>query len=105
MANLIRGDRHAKLLIEKEIKNMSLESLVIWIIVGAIAGLLADAVVGGVRLGLVGAILVGIVGAVIGGWLLSQLGLAIGAGIIGTIITAFIGAVILLLILRAIRRA
>ncbi len=82
---------------------MSLETLLIWIIVGAIAGLLAEAVVGGVGFGILGAIIIGIVGGLIGGWLLSNLGVVIGFGIIGSIITAFIGAVILLLILRGLR--
>ena len=84
---------------------MTLESLVIWIIVGGIAGLLADAVVRGIGVGIVGAILIGILGAVIGGWLFSALGIGVGAGILGTILVAFVGAVILLLIVRAVRRA
>src|SRR5512142_2788408 len=79
---------------------MTLESLVIWIIVGGIAGLLAEAVVRGVGVGLVGAILVGILGAVIGGWLFGLLGIAVG-GLLGEILVAFVGAVILLLIARA----
>jgi uncharacterized membrane protein YeaQ/YmgE (transglycosylase-associated protein family) len=83
---------------------MTLESLLVWIIVGGIAGLLADAVVKGIGVGLVGAILVGILGAVIGGWLFSALGVGLGAGILGSIVVAFVGAVILLLIVRAIRR-
>ena len=82
---------------------MDLTALLVWIIVGAIAGLLADAVVHGIGVGLVGAILIGIVGAIIGGWLFSVLGIGIGLGIIGDIIVAFIGAVILLLIIRALR--
>ena len=45
------------------------------------------------------------IGGLIAGWLLPQLGIAIGGGIIAAIINAFIGAVILLLILRLVRRA
>ena len=41
----------------------------------------------------------------IAGWLLPQIGIVIGGGIIAAIIDAFIGAVILLLILRLVRRA
>ena len=82
---------------------MTLTALIIWIIVGAIAGLLAEAVVGGTGYGLIGAIIVGIVGGLIGGWLFSLLGIGLGLGILGDIIVAFVGAVILLLILRAIR--
>ncbi len=82
---------------------MTLETVLIWIIIGAVAGLLADRVVRGVSLGLGGAILVGIVGAFIGGWLLGMLGLFPGPGLIGTILTAFIGAVLLLVLVRAVR--
>ncbi len=53
---------------------MSLEQIVVWIIVGGIAGFLADALVAGVRLGVLEAIVVGILGAFVGGWLFSVLG-------------------------------
>lgn len=82
---------------------MDATSLLVWIVVGAIAGLLADAVVKGIGVGLVGAILVGIIGALIGGWLFAALGVGVGLGILGDIIVAFVGAVILLLIIRAVR--
>jgi uncharacterized membrane protein YeaQ/YmgE (transglycosylase-associated protein family) len=82
---------------------MTIETVLIWIIIGAVAGLLADRVVRGVSLSLGGAILVGIVGAFLGGWLLGQLGLFPGAGILGAIVTAFIGAVLLLVLVRAVR--
>ena len=81
------------------------ESFIIWIIVGAIAGWLAGMVVKGGGFGLIGDIVVGIVGAIIAGWLLPQLGIVIGGGIIGAIINAFIGAVILLIIIRLVKRA
>jgi uncharacterized membrane protein YeaQ/YmgE (transglycosylase-associated protein family) len=83
---------------------MSIESIIIFLIVGAIAGWLAGQVVKGRGFGLVGDIIVGIIGALIAGWLLPRLGIYIGAGIIGQIIEAFIGAVILLIILRLVRR-
>lgn len=84
---------------------MSAETLLIWIIVGAVAGWLAGLVVRGFGFGLLGNILVGILGAVLGGWLFGSIGFAIGAGIINTIFTAFIGAVVLLLIVRVLKRA
>jgi uncharacterized membrane protein YeaQ/YmgE (transglycosylase-associated protein family) len=84
---------------------MGIESIIVWLIVGAIAGWLAGMVVKGGGFGLIGDIIVGIVGAVIAGWLLPQLGFALGAGIVGSIIDAFIGAVILLIILRLVKRA
>jgi uncharacterized membrane protein YeaQ/YmgE (transglycosylase-associated protein family) len=84
---------------------MDATSLLVWIVVGAIAGLLADAVVKGIGVGLVGAILVGIIGALIGGWLFAALGVGVGLGILGDILVAFVGAVVLLLIIRAVRGA
>ena len=81
------------------------ESFIIWIIVGAIAGWLAGMVIKGGGFGLIGDIVVGIVGAIIAGWLLPQIGIAIGSGIIAAIIDAFIGAVILLVIIKLVKRA
>jgi uncharacterized membrane protein YeaQ/YmgE (transglycosylase-associated protein family) len=84
---------------------MSAETLIIWIIVGAVAGWLAGLVVRGFGFGLVGNIIVGILGAILGGWLFGALNFVFLPGIINTIITAFIGAVVLLLIVRVIKRA
>ncbi len=84
---------------------MAVETILIWILVGAVAGWLAGLVVRGFGFGLVGNIIIGIIGAFLGGWLFGQFGIAIGAGIINTIFTAFIGAVVLLLIVRVIKRA
>jgi uncharacterized membrane protein YeaQ/YmgE (transglycosylase-associated protein family) len=79
--------------------------IIIWLIVGAIAGWLAGMVVKGGGFGLIGDIIVGIIGALIAGWLLPRLGIFIGGDFIGDVINAFIGAVILLIILRLIKRA
>ena len=79
--------------------------IIIWLIVGAIAGWLAGMVVKGGGFGLIGDIIVGIVGGLIAGWLLPQLGIVIGSGVVGDVINSFIGAVILLIILRLIKRA
>jgi uncharacterized membrane protein YeaQ/YmgE (transglycosylase-associated protein family) len=85
--------------------NMSLETLVIWLVIGAVAGWLAGLIVKGYGFGIVGNIVVGIVGSLIGGFLFGQLGLFHGSGYLGAIIGATIGAVILLLLIRFIRRA
>lgn len=72
-----------------------------WIIVGLIAGFLADVVVGGIGFGLIGDIIVGIVGAFIGGWLFSTLNVGSPfGGLPGQIFVAFIGAVVLLFLLK-----
>jgi uncharacterized membrane protein YeaQ/YmgE (transglycosylase-associated protein family) len=83
---------------------MALESLIILLIVGAIAGWLAGVIIRGFGFGLIGNIIVGIVGAVIAGWLFPRLGISLGAGYIGAIISAAIGAVILLFIIGLVRR-
>ena len=80
-------------------------SIIIWLIVGAIAGWLAGMVVKGGGFGLIGDIIVGIVGGLIAGWLLPRLGINIGTGFVAAVIDSFIGAVILLLILRLVKRA
>jgi uncharacterized membrane protein YeaQ/YmgE (transglycosylase-associated protein family) len=84
---------------------MTLETIVIWIIVGALAGILADAAVSRMRLSLMEAIVVGIVGAFIGGWLFDALGISVGTGLLPLILTAFVGAVIFLLLVAGLRRA
>jgi uncharacterized membrane protein YeaQ/YmgE (transglycosylase-associated protein family) len=84
---------------------MPVETLVIWLLVGAVAGWLAGMIVKGGGFGLFGDIVVGIVGAFAGGWLLPKLGVHLVVDtIVGTIISATIGAIVLLLILRVIRR-
>ena len=83
---------------------MTLEAIVIWLIVGALAGWIAGLIVKGYGLGLIGNIVVGIVGAVIAGWLLPRIGIVIGCGFIAAIVNAVIGAVILLVIIGLIRR-
>jgi uncharacterized membrane protein YeaQ/YmgE (transglycosylase-associated protein family) len=81
---------------------MTLETFLLWLVIGAVAGWLASAVVGG-GFGLVGDIIAGVVGAFIGGWVFRAAGWhAPFSGLAGTIFVAFIGAVILLLILRLI---
>ena len=84
---------------------MSLESLLVFLIVGAVAGWLAGQIVKGHGFGLVGNIVVGIVGAFLAGFLLPRLGLAIGGGIVASIINAMIGAVILLVLIGFLKRA
>jgi uncharacterized membrane protein YeaQ/YmgE (transglycosylase-associated protein family) len=84
---------------------MTLETLLLWVAIGLIAGWLASAVVGG-GFGVVGDIVVGIVGAFLGGLLFRALHIGTPFhGLAGTIFVAFIGAIVLLLVLRLIRRA
>lgn len=84
--------------------DMQAETIIIWLVIGAIAGLLAGTIVKGGGFGLVGDIIVGALGAFVGGWLLPRLGINFGVGLVPVIVTATIGAVVLLLTLRVIRR-
>ena len=84
---------------------MTLETLLIWLVVGLIAGWLASAVAGG-GFGLIGDIVIGVVGAFIGGFIFRGLHIHVPwGGIPGTILVAFVGALVLLVILRVIRSA
>ncbi len=84
---------------------MQAEALLILLLIGAVAGLLAGVIVKGYGFGLIGNIVIGIVGAIIGGWLLPQLGLYPGGDIIGQIISATAGAGVLLVLIGFVRRA
>lgn len=73
---------------------MEIESLVVFIVIGGVAGWIAGKLMKGRGFGLFGNIIVGIIGALLGGFLFSKLGIAAG-GIIGSLIIAVIGAMIL----------
>ena len=86
---------------------MSGESLLIFIVVGIVAGWLAGVLVRGYGLGLVGNLVVGVIGAFLAGWLLPRLGVSftVGNALVTAICYATIGAVILLLLVGLVRRA
>jgi uncharacterized membrane protein YeaQ/YmgE (transglycosylase-associated protein family) len=83
---------------------VGVESIIIMIIVGAIAGWLAGKIVRGFGFGLIWDIVIGIIGAFIGVWLLTRLGIVPFSGFVGSIVNATIGAVVLLFIVGLIRR-
>ncbi len=83
---------------------MSIEYIIVWLLVGAVAGFLAGLVMKGRGFGVLGNIIVGIIGAVIGGWLFPQLGIG-GSGWLYVLLYSFVGAVILLLIIGVIKKA
>jgi uncharacterized membrane protein YeaQ/YmgE (transglycosylase-associated protein family) len=69
-------------------------SIIFWIVVGAVAGWIAEKITKSDH-SLLMNIGIGIAGAVLGGFLFSLFGIALG-GWIGSIVTALIGALILL---------
>lgn len=87
-------------------ESITINAILVWLIIGAIAGYLAGVVVTGYGFGLVGNIVIGILGAALGGWLFPQLGFELGGGpLIATIINATLGAILLLLAIGFVRRA
>jgi uncharacterized membrane protein YeaQ/YmgE (transglycosylase-associated protein family) len=78
--------------------------IIAWIVVGAIAGFIANMVMGG-REGVVGTVLLGIIGAVVGGFVAGRvLGVADVTGInVESIVVAVIGAVIVVALYRGLR--
>ena len=81
--------------------------VLVFIIVGLIAGALAGRVVAGHGYGMVGDIALGVLGALLGGWLFSTFLGVTGGGLLVSIFTAFVGAAVLLYLVRLIapRRA
>ncbi|MGE5312417.1 MAG: GlsB/YeaQ/YmgE family stress response membrane protein [Acidobacteriota bacterium] len=80
--------------------------IIIWIVVGALAGWIASMIMKtDASMGALANIIVGILGAFIGGWVVNLFGTPPPAGqlSIPSILTAILGAVILLAILKAVR--
>jgi uncharacterized membrane protein YeaQ/YmgE (transglycosylase-associated protein family) len=82
---------------------VDVQSLIIFLAIGAVAGWLAGLIMKGRGFGLLGNIIVGIIGAVVGGFLFGLLGLAAG-GLIGSGMTATAGAVVLLFLSGLIKK-
>jgi len=83
---------------------MDIQTLLIILAIGAVAGWLAGVIMKGGGFGLLGDIVIGIIGAFIGGFLFGLLGISAG-GLIGQIITATVGAVVLIFVLRLVKKA
>ena len=85
---------------------MTTESIIIVLVLGAVAGWLGGQIFKGSGLGLIGNIIVGIFGGFIGYWLLPKLGLHINTGTswLDYVLTAGIGAVVILAALNILFR-
>ena len=79
------------------------EDVIAWIVIGGVAGWLAGLIVEGYGFGLVGNIVIGIFGAAIAGLVTPLLGLSIETKL-GNIIAATLSAVLLLVLIGALRR-
>ena len=99
--------RHVGAVETGEVKAISIGAIVVWIVVGLIAGILAKWVMPGPDPGgIVVTALIGIIGAFIGGWALNLLGFAGSTEgfSLGSILTATLGAIVLLAIYRLLTR-
>ncbi len=78
--------------------------VIIWIIIGLIAGWLATQIIGGRRGGLLRNLAIGLIGAIIGGLIFSSIAI-VPTGLLGALVSATIGAIVFLLLWRMLRRA
>ncbi len=85
---------------------MEPQSLLIWLLIGAIAGFLAGLIMQGGGFGLIGNIIIGIIGAVVSAYFFPRLGVSIPIAdpMVREIAVATVGAVILLFVLGLLRR-
>lgn len=74
-----------------------------YLLIGLVAGWLANLIVRGGGAGLVVNLIVGLIGGLLGGWLVSLFGW-LPMGTMGTLLTSVLGAVVLLLIVSLFTR-
>lgn len=80
-------------------------SILLFLVIGLVAGWLAGLLVKGGGFGVIGDMVVGVLGALIGGLIFEKFGVSSGGGPVGSIIVATIGAVILIYVLRLVKKA
>lgn len=68
-----------------------------YLLIGLVAGWLANLIVKGSGSGLIVNLIVGLIGSMLGGWLVSLFGW-LPMGTVGTLLTSLLGAIVLLLI-------
>lgn len=83
--------------------NYSTQNLIVFLVIGVLAGALAGRIWKGSGFGIVGDLVVGVIGAYVGVWVFGLLGLSVG-GLVGLLVAAVVGALLLLFLLRQIKR-
>jgi uncharacterized membrane protein YeaQ/YmgE (transglycosylase-associated protein family) len=83
--------------------NMPAQNLILFLLVGLVAGWLAGKIMKGSGFGLVGDLVLGVIGAFAGVWLFGLLGISAG-GILGLLVAAVVGALLVLYLLRLVKR-
>jgi uncharacterized membrane protein YeaQ/YmgE (transglycosylase-associated protein family) len=82
---------------------MGNQNLILFLVVGLVAGWLAGRIMKGKGFGLVGDLVVGVIGAFVGVWLFGLLGIS-GGGILGLLVASLVGALVLLFVIRLVKR-
>lgn len=82
---------------------MDTNSLIMVLVVGAIAGWLAGQIMKGRGFGIAVNIVIGIIGAVVGSFLFGMLGVTAG-GFLGSVVMATVGAIVLLFLISLINK-
>jgi uncharacterized membrane protein YeaQ/YmgE (transglycosylase-associated protein family) len=83
---------------------MAEHSLLVWLIIGALAGWFAGLLVRGSGYGVFIDILIGVLGACLGGWVAHVAGFTVGGGFVVSLVVATLGAVLLLVMLRMLKQ-
>jgi uncharacterized membrane protein YeaQ/YmgE (transglycosylase-associated protein family) len=81
----------------------SIESIIMMLIIGAVAGWAAGQIMKERSLGLLGNIVVGIIGSVVGGKILSMLHIYPSHDFFGTLVSSVLGAVVVLWVVNFIK--
>lgn len=84
-------------------RDMATQNLIMFLLVGIVAGFAAGKIMRGAGFGLLGDLVVGVVGAFIGVWVFGLLGIPAG-GILGLLLAAIAGALLLLFLIRLVKR-
>ena len=82
---------------------MSTEHLLLFLLIGIVAGFLAGKIMRGAGYGLVGDLILGVIGSFIGVWVFGLLSIQAG-GILGLLVAAVVGALLLLFVLRLVKK-
>jgi uncharacterized membrane protein YeaQ/YmgE (transglycosylase-associated protein family) len=74
-------------------------AILIWLVIGALAGWIAGFLAKGSGFGLIGDIIVGIVGSLIGGFVFGLFGIQ-AYTLLGSLVTATVGAIIFIVVVK-----
>ena len=82
---------------------MNIVSVILFLLLGAVAGWLAGKLMKGGGFGLIGNIIIGVIGGFLGGWLMSLVGIQ-KAGLLWELIVSVLGAVVLLFVISLFKK-